>query len=158
VGLMVGCTDSLYVVTNYLFDLLDASKDSFTPSVQDVYYGDQKRIPRTPAIAVFSSQKTRELDGVPRRIKNNFDIFICIFFSNVRDVTLNHRAADQLAEQVEVKIHEDITLGGNVINSLVVLNEGGFLNREESQFRGSRLIVQAMTKTTLPLIPSYNQP
>lgn len=151
-------TDSLYVVTNYLFELLNGSKDTFTSSVQDVYYGDQERFPRTPAITVASDHKTRELSGLPRRVTNNFNVFVNVFFSNVRDVELNHRAADQLAEEVEAKIHEDITLGGIVIDSMVVSNEAGFLNRKESQFRGNRLIVQATTKTLLPMSPGYNQP
>lgn len=151
-------TDSLYVVTNYLFSLLDANKDAFTTSVQDVFYGDQERFPRTPAVTVASDHKTRELEGLPRRIKNSFDVAVNIFFFNVRDVELNHRAADQLAEEVEAKIHEDITFGGIVVNSLVVSNEAGFLNRKESQFRGNRLLVQAMSKTLLPMSPGYNQP
>ncbi len=155
---MVDCTDSLYKVTDYLFTLLDTNKGTFTPPVEDVYYGDQERFPRTPAITVASSHQPRELEGAPRRIKNTFEVLVNIFFSDVRDVELNHRAADQLAEQVVAKIHEDIVFGGLVINSLVVSNEAGFLNRKNSQFRGSRLVVQAMSKTFLPMAPGYNQP
>lgn len=152
------CTDSLFVVTDHLFTLMNTNKATFTTPVQDVFYGDQNRIPRTPAITVAASQKTRELAGAPRQMMNNFEVFVNIFFSNVRDITLNHREADQLAEEVEAKIHEDITFNGRVINSFVALNEAGFLNREDTQFRGSRLIVQAMTKKGLPLAPHYNQP
>ena len=152
------CTDSLYAATSYLFTLLDDAKATFTPAVQDVFYGDQKQIPRTPAITVAASQKARELAGAPRRIENTFEVFINVYFSNVRGIELNHRGADELAEAVEAKVHADITFGGLVINSMVVLNEAGFLNRDNSQFRGSRLIVRAMSKTMLPLAPGYNQP
>jgi hypothetical protein len=152
------CTDSLYVVTNHLFTLINAAKTSFTPQVEDVFYGDQKQIPRTPAITVAASQKSRELNGVPRRIKNTFDVFINIYFSKVGPIALNHQGSDQLAEAVEALVHADITLDGLVIDSLVILNEAGFLNRENSQFRGNRLIVRAMSKKTLPMAPGYNQP
>lgn len=155
---MADCTDSLYLVTDYLYTLLDGYKASFTPAVQDVYYGDQKQIPRTPAITVAASQKTRDLAGAPRRIENVFEVFINIYFSKVGAIALNHRGADQLAEAVEAKIHEDIVFDGLVINSLVVLNESGFLNRDNSQFRGNRLIVRAVSKTLLPMAPGYNQP
>lgn len=154
----MACTDSLYVVTDKLFTLLDGFKASFAIPVQAVYYGDQTQIPVTPAITVAASQKARELAGAPRRVENTFEVFVNIYFSNVKSITLNHRDADQLAELVEAKIHEDITLGGLVINSMVVLNEAGFLNRDNSQFRGSRLIVRAMSKKNLPLAPGYNQP
>lgn len=155
---MTSCTDSLFVVTDYLFTLMTSNKNTFTPHVQDVFYGDEQRIPRTPAITVAASQKVRELEGAPRRVRNVLDVFVNVFFSDVRAVELNHRAADQLSEQVEAVIHADITFGGIVINSMVVLNEAGFLNRRESTFRGNRLIVQVMTKTSLPMSPSYNQP
>lgn len=155
---MADCTDSLALVTNYLYTLLDGYKANFTPAVQDVYYGDQNQIPRTPAITVASSQKGRELAGAPRRILNTFEVFINIYFSNVRPIAVNHQEADALAEAVEAKIHEDIIFGGLVINSLVVLNEAGFLNRDNSQFRGNRLIVRATSKTLLPMAPGYNQP
>lgn len=152
------CTDSLYLVTDHLYTLLYNFRASFTPAVQDVYYGDQKQIPRTPAITVAASQKARELAGAPRRIENTFEVFINVYFSKVGAIALNHRGADQLAEAVEVKVHEDITLDGLVINSMVVLNESGFLNRDGSQFRGNRLIVRATSKTLLPMAPGYNQP
>lgn len=155
---MAACTDSLYVVTKYLFDLLTANKATFSPVVRDVFYGDQKRIPTTPAITVAPGQKTRELAGAPRRTSNNFEVYVNIFFSDVRSIEVNHKQADQLAEAVEALIHQDIVFGGLVINSMVVLNEAGFLNRDNSQFRGSRLVVQAMSKTLLPMTPDYNQP
>lgn len=152
------CTDSLFVVADHIFTLLDTNKGTFTTPVQDVFYGDQSRIPRTPAITVQASTKVRELAGAPRRSQNTFEVFVNIFFSNVRDITLNHREADQLAEEVEAKIHENVTFDGKVINSMVVLNESGFLNRDDSQFRGNRLVVQAMSKKPLPISPDYNQP
>lgn len=155
---MATCTDSLAVVTDFIFNLLDTNKATFTPAVQAVYYGDQKQIPVTPAITVAPGQKTRALAGAPRRPVNDFEVYVSIFFSNVRAIEFNHRDADLLAEAVEAKIHEDIVMGGLVINSMVVLNEAGFLNKDNSQFRGNRLIVQAMSKTLLPLAPDYNQP
>jgi hypothetical protein len=155
---MAACTDSLYVVASHLFDLITTNKTTFTTPVEDVYYGDQRRFPRTPAVTVAPSQKTRELAGAPRRILNTFNVFVNLFFSDVQDVALNHRASDQLAEELEALIHANITFDGLVINSMVVLNESGFLNRSESQFRGSRLIVQATSKTLLPMSPGYNQP
>lgn len=155
---MVACTDSLYTVTDHLFTLLNGYKASFVPEVKAVYFGDQKQIPVTPVLTVAASQKTRDLAGAPRRILNTFEVLINIYFSKVGAISLNHRGADQLAEAVEAKIHEDIIFGGLVINSLVVLNEAGFLNRDNSQFRGNRLIVRATSKTLLPMAPGYNQP
>lgn len=155
---MAACTDSLATVTDFIFTLLDTNKATFTPAVQAVYFGDQKQIPVTPAITVAAGQKMRSQAGAPRRVVNNFEVYVNIFFSGVRGVELNHRDADQLAEAVEAMIHQDIVMGGLVVNSIVALNEAGFLNKDNSQFRGNRLVVQAMSKTLLPLAPGYNQP
>lgn len=151
------CTDSQYVVADYLFTMLRTAKGLFTPAIREVFYGDQKRIPETPALTVAASEKRRALVGAPRRVENTFHVFINLFVFNVRDVALNHREADQLAEAVEAKIHEDVALGGLVIHSMVMLNESGFLNRDNSQFRGNRLVVEATSRTLLPMSPDYNQ-
>jgi hypothetical protein len=58
--------------------------------------------------------------------------------------------ADNVAESVETLIHEDPTLGGTVIHSLVSRIESGYLMRRGSLFRASRLTVEATVQTQLP--------
>src|SRR2546423_13035752 len=103
-------TGSLYTVTDYLFNLITAAAPTLTPiPLADVFYGDQQKIPRTPAVCVFGTDKMRELQGAPRRIHNVFEIYVHLYVFKVTDASTHWRMADHLAEALAGVIHQDLT-------------------------------------------------
>jgi hypothetical protein len=149
-------TDSLEVFTGAVFDLVVANKVAL--GVVDVFYSDQWRVPRTPSICVQASRKNREVVGAPRRIRNTFETFILIYHSKVTEIQESARDVDVMADDLEALVHADLTFGGLVTTSMVVLNESGYRPKPDTLFRGVRLTVQGQSTTYLPMAPGYNQP
>lgn len=141
-------TDSLVVYTTYFFDLITAQKAPL--QIQDVYYGDQLKIPRTPSVCVDSDNRNREINGAPRRVANVLSAFIIVYHSPVQDVQKTRKDVDLLGEQIEALVHADPQLGGIVIHSLVTQYQSGYATKLGTQYRSCRLTVQANSQTQLP--------
>jgi hypothetical protein len=143
-------TDSIYVYTNYVFELLDGRKAEL--GVQDVWFGDDAstKLPRTPAITVEGAPKSREYNGAPRRSMNTMDMYVMVYHDKIADVQENARNAMRRAEAVEAVLHEDAQLGGLVIDSMVISNEPGTADRGGSLMSASRLTFRARSQTLLP--------
>lgn len=154
-----GATDSFYVFTKAIQAIAEAAKEDL--GLVDIWYGDQKQIPRTPTLCVVADGKTREIEGAPRRSRNNLKCYLVLYHSKIQDVQKNSEEVDQLAERLEAEIHKDPTLGGLVIHSLVTGIDAGeitrLVNTTNTQFRAARLTVEAFSKTMLPMSPGYNQ-
>jgi hypothetical protein len=145
----VALTDSLVVVSEYLFDLITQNK---TPlGLQDIYYGDQALIPRTPALCVESDTKTREIDGAPRRTLVQLNTFLILYHSPVKDIQKTRKDVDILAEAVETLVHADAQMNHLVIHSLVTTMQSGYAMKTGTQIRSCRLTVQATSQVLLPL-------
>jgi hypothetical protein len=121
-------TDSLEVFTGYLYDL------------------------------VLTNQVALGVVGAPRRVRNTLESYIIVYFSKVTDVQENARDADVMGDALEALVHANITFGGLVTNSMVILNESGYRPKPDTQFRAVRLTVQGQSTTMLPMAPGYNQP
>jgi hypothetical protein len=152
---MAGPTDSLEVFAAKIQSLITASQVSL--SIADVWYGEQRKIPRTPTVEIITGQKVRNLAGAPRRSKNSFECFVMVQAGMVQDTQLNLHLAGQLAESIEAILHADPTLGGICINSMVVRTEFGVAERSSTQYRAARLTVVGESLTLLPMQPNYNQ-
>lgn len=139
----------LSIVCNKVFDSLQGNMLSFTPTVQDVFYGDQQQIPRTPAICVEPDGKKRTIDGVPRRSANEFSLYVLLYVSAVTDSQSNARQALDLAEQVEDFLHKDPTLGGLLVHSFCSELEPGYRQRKDTLFRACRIKFEGINKTVL---------
>lgn len=154
-----GATDSFYVFTKAIQTIVEGVKEEF--EIADIWYGDQKQIPRTPTVCVVADGKTREIQGAPRRSRNNLKCYLVLYHSKIQDVQKNSEEVDQLAERLEAEIHKDPTLGGLVIHSLVSAVDAGeitrLVNTTTTLFRASRLTVEGFSKTMLPMSPGYNQ-
>lgn len=141
-------TGSLYVLSKWIETQLETNKAAL--GLQDVFYGDQDRIPRTPAACVEPGEKRRELNGAPRRTMVTFVIYILVYHNPVKTVEAIRNDLTALAELIETLIHSDAQMGDNVIDSLVVQLEDGFLQRSNTLFRASRLTVEARQQVQLP--------
>lgn len=141
-------TDSLIDVTTYIEQKLEANKA--TLGLQDVFLGDQDRIPRTPTACVEPGGKTQSLDGAPRRVAIFMEVYVILYHTEVRDVQQNVKEATQLAEATADVIHQDDDLGGSVIHNYVTDSQPGYVSRGRVLMRATRITVQAQSKVQLP--------
>jgi len=133
----------------YTFTRLNENKEIFTPAIQDVFYGDQQQIPRTPAICIEPDGKKRTIEGVPRRAANEYGLYVILYVSAVTDSQSNSRQSVELAEQVEDFLHADPTLDGLVIHSYCTELEPGYRQRKDTLFRACRIKFEGINKTVL---------
>lgn len=146
-------TDSYVTVARYIETLLVNNKT--TLGLQDVFYGDQERIPRTPAAVVEPGGKQRTLNGAPRRTQVDITAYVIIYHYNLKNIETLREDNDRLAEQIEATIHQDAQMKdgtGNmqVVDSMVTAVESGFQPKGNSLFRASRLTIEARSQAQLP--------
>jgi len=144
------------IITQDLVTKIDAAKATFTPPVALVFYGDQDRIPSTPAVCVETGDKTRTLSGAPNMTTNEFEIFILVYHDKVQDSQLTRKEVDAIAYQIEKLIHQDLQLtnGGptpHMIHGFVRSHESGYTFKSGTLYRSARLTYFGMNKTSLPV-------
>jgi hypothetical protein len=115
--------------------------------IEDVFYGDQTQLPRTPAVCVAPGSKRRAWSGASLRTENNFETYVYVYYGKVQDVQANTHAAQTLADAIEDLVMQDIRLGGIVIWTLCTGNEPGMINKMGSLLVGNRLTFESMSKT-----------
>jgi hypothetical protein len=145
---MSDLTGSLELVCQYLFELLEANKDIL--QLEDVFYGDQDKLPRTPAACVEPGEKDRELKGAQRMTRVTFRIYVLIYHSAVTSPQSNRRSADRTAEAIEGLIHSDPRMGGLVIHGFCTNVSSGYANRTGTLVRASRITFEAQSQELLP--------
>lgn len=143
-------TDQSEVVANYIYQMLHNPTNMTALGLQDVWYGDQELLPRTPAACVAPGNKTREFQGATFRTLNTFETYILAYYGKIQDVQQNLHAATTLADAIETLVHSDLKLGGNVIYVLCTQNEPGMITKAGALLMGARMTFQSMSKTTLP--------
>jgi hypothetical protein len=146
---MVELTDSLVTVSKYIETML--SSNAVALNLEDVFYGDQQRIPRTPAACVESGEKRRALKGAPRMTLVDITTYIIVYHYKLKSVQEIREDNDLLAEAIETLVHSDCKLGGYVIDSMVTSVESGYQMKGNSLFRASRLTIEARSQVLLPL-------
>lgn len=145
--------DSIPAQVNFLKDKIVAAQANL--GISDVFYGDQERIPRTPAVCIEPGEKTRDLNGAPRRVMTEVTTYILIYHNPVTSTETIREQDDNLAEAVEALIHADPQFrdaDGNaqVIDSLVSRIESGYQQKRGALYRASRLTVDARVQAQLP--------
>ena len=131
--------------------------ESFYPlPIQNVYYGDQERIPAVPCIAVEPSNRTRTWPPKPNlRTENTFEIDILIYHSGADKTSETVKyEVDVLGELVEEYINSFTTLpdaNGDplIIHGYVVINEPGYYRRMGSLYHGTRLQWRGISQTQI---------
>lgn len=135
-------------MADYLKTLIETNRTSL--GLADVYYGDQNNIPRTPSACVDPGGKDRGLNGAPRRTLVTLTNYVLIYHNKMTSTEIIRREDDQRAEAIEKLIHQDSQMGGLVIDSMVTGIESGYLMRERTMFRASRLTIEAHVQEMLP--------
>jgi hypothetical protein len=141
-------SDSLYDIAKYVQTLIETNQTSL--NITDVYYGDQDKIPRVPTACVDTGVKRRQLAGAPRRTQVDVDLYVMVYTAAVASQEVNREQDDLIAENIETLIHQDATMNGLVIDSLVSDVEYGYALRSNSLFRTARLTVTARDLVQLP--------
>lgn len=145
-------TTSMPVVAQYLKDKLEANKGDL--NLQDVFYGDQNKIPRVPAAVVEPEGKTRELVGAPQYTEVRLTTYILIYHAGVQDVQVTRKECDEAAERVEFLINSDLQMGqypdSLVVHGFVTQIESGYTYRNNTLFRTSRLTHSAVVRKQMP--------
>jgi hypothetical protein len=141
-------TTRLSDVGEYLFDLLETNAAEL--GLGAVYYGDQERLPVTPAACIETGRTTKELVAIPRRVDTEFEAFIILYHNPVQDVSATRREVERLAEAVEDLVHTKPTLDGLVIHAFVSILEHGYVTKGGTVVRASRLLVTSKSKQNLP--------
>lgn len=116
----------------------------------DVFYGDQDFLPRNPAAIVEPNRKEQELKGAPRRTAVQLGVYVVLYVSAITDTQTSRRDADRLGEEVEAVLHLDAQCNGQVIHSLVTINESGWSTKRSTPIRASRLTFEATSQDQLP--------
>lgn len=130
--------------------LVNLFKDNFVAaglnSPDDVYYGDEVKIPRYPSIAVQPSVQTRKFTSTGMKVDIDFTTFILVYHSSLSSPSELKREADERTEAIIDLLDQNRNLGGIVINGLVSSSEPGAVDTGGSLVRASRLTHSALSK------------
>jgi hypothetical protein len=122
----------------------------------NIYYGDQERIPRSPAVCIEPGLKTRELEGAPQQTRNTFNVYILVYALGPELMKVRAQC-DEIGEAIETLLHKDLQLRNGLPpgsdNETVI---HGFVQSFESSYafrpglvRTVRMLWQGTTKTRL---------
>jgi hypothetical protein len=141
-------TDRAEVVANYIFTMMQDNATAL--GVEDVWYGDQTLLPKTPAICVSPGDKKRIFQGSSYRTLNTFETYVMVYWGQIQDIQANLHSCTNLADDIETLVHSDLTLGGNVFSVICMQNQPGIANKQGALLVGARLTFESMSKTTFP--------
>ena len=140
-------TGDMVVVCDYLLDLIKLNQSVL--GLEAVYYGDQTRIPVTPALCLEPDEKPRALKSAQRMVEVNFTVYLLVYHSPVSNVERTRRECDLLARDVEKLIDTKKSLDGLVIHGFVNNISSGYVDRG-GLMRASRLTYEAKSQELLP--------
>lgn len=146
---MADNTDRMSVVNQAHYDLVNDHKLEL--GIADVWYGDQAKIPRTPAVCIEAGPMDREPAGVSGKglTENTFRIYHLIYVGKVQDVQVNLKQAQELAEALMDLLHGDMQFGNLVLYGYVRTIEPGFVRKADALLKVQRLLWQGMNKTRI---------
>lgn len=147
-------TDKTTVVAQYILSLITTNKSSL--GLDNVLYGDQNEIPPGKTAVVATGRKDRVLQRVAfpgGGTRNRMIVMITVYNNTTGDEATKSLQTDQVAEAVEHLLHQNTTMGGNIIHGFVETWDPGYNFRRGSMFRATQLTFVADTKTNLTDIP-----
>jgi hypothetical protein len=149
---MADLTDDIVLVANALKNILAPSNKPIL-GLRDVFYGDQERIPRNPAICIETSDTVRELNGAPRRVAVRMTIYLMVYHNSLKAGAAGQREQnDQLAVDLQTELHKDINkdLGGLIIHGFCTQAESGWQQKENALWQATRITYEAQSQVMLP--------
>lgn len=151
---MVNPSDRLDDVTDAVYQAVLAKQADL--NLEKVWFGEQNKIPKLPAVCVIGDRKEREDRGVPRLVTNTFTVRLDLYIVKVTDAETMQREVLSQAEDLEAALHEDLTFGGIVYGSMVKSNEQGVVDKSGTRYHTARLTLELINRSMLPMRPGYN--
>lgn len=147
-------TDQIEVVTQAVVDRLRTAASVAAIGLRDaddVAYGDQKLIPRTPYVTVESGSLERSIAGIGGKGQtlNDFTVYILAYTSKVQSNQENRKQSDALSTTIVRQLEDDIKFGELLIHSHVQRIEPGFTTRSGDLMRTVRLTWVGQSKTMI---------
>jgi len=118
-----------------------------------IFYGDQERIPTSPAICVEPDDKKSDLYGAGRMTEVDFVVYILCYHSELRAIQSNRRDADRLAERVTTLLNSNANFYGRAIHCFVSANSSGYATKQNNTFRANRITFNLKSQERLPNNP-----
>jgi hypothetical protein len=155
-------TPSLIEVADKIFTIIGNAAGTFTPvlTTTNLFWGDQVKIPFTPAICVEPYERTTEFAGIggAGRLEIIHEVHIIVYTAKLTDSQTNRRESDVMVEQVANILHTP-GLGltnsqagnGAVLAGNVVRTSYGYAKR--NTLRAARLVWQGKCKTSIVPVP-----
>ena len=131
-------------VTSRIHDLLTERSPEL--GLSKVYYGRQDLMPEFPSACVESFPKSRAWNGAGRRMEVTLRTGILVYVSKIQSSTITKKESEQLAEAIEVILHEDFTLGDRVIHGMVTRMDYGVSRVEDVMIRSVRIQWEASSR------------
>lgn len=99
-------------IAKRIFDLLDApaNKLALLGAYGAVFYGDQDKLPQTPAVCIEAGTSSRALQGAPDTVLVDHECYILVYHSKVQSVELNKRESEAYAEAIVAFLDPNIQL------------------------------------------------
>lgn len=138
-------------VADFITNKIDTNKD--TLGVRQVLMGKHNMVPLSPTVRVVPAPRRRNLVGVSApggRVENLFTTYVDVMISDALvGEAEGMRAVELLANQVEILIHNDVTLGGLIIHGFFVEADPGEEFIQNSKYRVVRLTHTGVSRTYL---------
>jgi hypothetical protein len=145
---------SIPEVCQALLGKCQAAAGTLGISANNMYYGDQTKLPKYPALCVEPGPKDQDYKGGFRVLNIQFTVYVILYLGVVQSVQLNAVQVDQTADLVETLIHSDpsFKVGGvqKLIDIVVKKVEPGYATKENSIVRANRLTVIGKSQSILP--------
>jgi len=151
-------TDSNLVIADRIFTLLDAAKASLTydsVTVQDVWFGDQNLVPRTPALCVVPGFARFELHAAQAMTENRIETYFMLYHGPVSEEQQSLRRTVGLANVIMTWLHRNhlqlYAANGDrlTVHNHVAEMEPGFAYKPKTLHHAVRMTWISITKTRL---------
>lgn len=118
-----------------------------------IFYGDQARIPVSPAVCVEPNNKSVDLYGAGRMTEVKITLYLLVYHSEIRDISSNREDADTLAEAIATLVNSSATFYGSAIHCYVTDVTSGYSTKSNTTMRATRITWEATTQERLPNSP-----
>lgn len=139
-------SDNPAEVAQYIMSLVQGSP--LIPA-DNVMYGDQQLIPRTPFACVETGPMISELAGAPYMMQNDITVYLMVYHVNLKDPDgeqMTRKECDQMAYDLRTLLHTDKTMGGLVIHGHVTRMDPGYAQRQNKLLKMTRITWSGLSK------------
>lgn len=140
-------------VCDKLVLVLEGEAENLGIAEGGIFYGDQERLPVSPAVCVEPYTKKAEVYGAGRMTEVNFLVYILVYHSEIRDLSTNRRDADRLAEAIADLLNSVANFYEMAIHCFVSESQSGYSQKQNTTLRSTRITFEVKSQERLPNNP-----